>query len=106
VRGDERAYLFPQLSVKLLVLVWPQLLLDEGEEDGDDDACFERFSEDDEKDGDGEDLHHDGGDVQCFQERMKMSRPGRSISLLKSFPRVYKLYMAVRPREMRWRRRI
>lgn len=57
--------MLPQLLVQLLVLIRPKLLLYEGQEDGDDDACLEGFSEDNEEDGDGEDLcDHDGGMVQ------------------------------------------
>ena len=89
VRRDRWPYLISKLLVKQLVLVRAELLLDEGQEDGDDDTCLERFSEDDEEDGDSEDLDHDGGVIQCAKRKMKVSRPGRSISLLEWLPLVY-----------------
>lgn len=56
LQGGEVAHLADECLVE-----WPVMgdgLLEEGEEDRDDDCCFESLSEGDEEDGNGEDVGH------------------------------------------------
>ena len=43
-------------------MVWPKLLLEEGEQNGDHNSGFYRLTEDNEEDWDGEDIRHSGGE--------------------------------------------
>lgn len=58
----KRTNLLLELLVQAFVLVWAELLLEEGQQDGDDNAGLERLSEDDEENRDGEHVfdHGDG----------------------------------------------
>lgn len=58
LRSGLGTYLIPQFLIDCFVTVWTELLLQEREQHGDDDASLECFPEDDEKDGDGEDVDH------------------------------------------------
>ena len=56
--------LVSELLVESFVLVWSDLLLDEGKEDRDDDASLGGLAEDDEEDRDCENIDHDAGGAQ------------------------------------------